>query len=308
MIQGARLSACLQIVNAVKGGNPVNFEKKQLSAGLYFVATPIGTARDITLRGLDILASADVIAAEDTRTAKRLMEIHGIPLGDRPVIAYHDHSGEKVRARLMKYIAGGKSVAYASEAGTPLVADPGYALGRAAIDAGVPVIGAPGPSAVIAALTVAGLPTDRFFFAGFPPNAKGARRKFIEEYADVPGTLVFYESPKRIQGMLGDLVQKLGGERQAAVCRELTKRFEEVSRGTLAELADAFADRSVKGEIVVLVDRARGVRVSDQSMEDALRDALKTMRMKDAATAVSEALGLPRRKVYQAALGMEKEK
>ncbi len=285
----------------------VNFEKKQLSAGLYFVATPIGAARDITLRGLDILASADVIAAEDTRTAKRLMEIHGIPLGDRPVIAYHDHSGEKVRARLMNFIAEGKSVAYASEAGTPLVADPGFALGRAAIEAGEPVIAAPGPSAVIAALTVGGLPTDRFFFAGFPPNAKGARRRFIEEYADVPGTLVFYESPKRIQGMLGDLVQVLGGERQAAVCRELTKRFEEVSRGTLAELADAFADRAVKGEIVVLVDRARGVQVSDQSMEDALRDALKTMRLKDAATAVSEALGLPRRKVYQAALGMEKE-
>jgi len=306
MIQGARLSACQQIVNAVKGGNPVNFEKKQLSAGLYFVATPIGTARDITLRGLDILASADVIAAEDTRTAKRLMEIHGIPLGDRPVIAYHDHSGDNVRARLMRYIADGKSVAYASEAGTPLVADPGFALGRAAIEAGETVISAPGPSAVIAALTVGGLPTDRFFFAGFPPNAKGARRKFIEEYADVPGTLVFYESPKRIQGMLGDLVQVLGGERQAAVCRELTKRFEEVSRGTLAELADAFAERSVKGEIVVLVDRARGVQVSDQSMEDALRDALKTMRLKDAATAVSEALGLPRRKVYQAALEMGK--
>ncbi len=284
----------------------MNFEKKQLSAGLYFVATPIGTARDITLRGLDILASADVIAAEDTRTAKRLMEIHGIPLGDRPVIAYHDHSGDNVRARLMRYIADGKSVAYASEAGTPLVADPGFALGRAAIEAGETVISAPGPSAVIAALTVGGLPTDRFFFAGFPPNAKGARRKFIEEYADVPGTLVFYESPKRIQGMLGDLVQVLGGERQAAVCRELTKRFEEVSRGTLAELADAFAERSVKGEIVVLVDRARGVQVSDQSMEDALRDALKTMRLKDAATAVSEALGLPRRKVYQAALEMGK--
>ena len=284
----------------------MNFEKKQLSAGLYFVATPIGTARDITLRGLDILASADVIAAEDTRTAKRLMEIHGIPLGDRPVIAYHDHSGDNVRARLMRYIADGKSVAYASEAGTPLVADPGFALGRAAIEAGETVISAPGPSAVIAALTVGGLPTDRFFFAGFPPNAKGARRKFIEEYADVPGTLVFYESPKRIQGMLGDLVQVLGEERQAAVCRELTKRFEEVSRGTLAELADAFAERSVKGEIVVLVDRARGVQVSDQSMEDALRDALKTMRLKDAATAVSEALGLPRRKVYQAALEMGK--
>jgi len=195
-----------------------NFEKKQLSAGLYFVATPIGAARDITLRGLDILASADVIAAEDTRTAKRLMEIHGIPLGDRPVISYHDHNGAQVRPRLMRLLNEGKSLVYVSEAGTPLVADPGYALARAAIDAGGQVIGAPGPSAVIAALTVAGLPTDRFFFAGFAPNAKGARRRFFEEFSEVPGTLVFYESPKRIHGMLGDLVQTLGGDRQAAVC------------------------------------------------------------------------------------------
>lgn len=292
----------------MKGPILANFEKKQLSAGLYFVATPIGAARDITLRGLDILASADVIAAEDTRTAKRLMEIHGIPLGDRPVIPYHDHNGAQVRPRLMRLLNEGKSLVYVSEAGTPLVADPGYALGRAAIDAGVQVIGAPGPSAVIAALTVAGLPTDRFFFAGFAPNAKGARRRFFEEFSEVPGTLVFYESPKRIHGMLGDLAQTLGGERQAAVCRELTKRFEEVSRGTLDELSAAFSDRTVKGEIVVLVDRARGIAVSDQSMEDALREALKTMRIKDAATVVSEALGIQRRKVYQAALELGKDK
>ena len=284
-----------------------NFEKKQLLAGLYFVATPIGAARDITLRGLDILASADVIAAEDTRTAKRLMEIHGIPLGDRPVISYHDHNGSQVRPRLMRLLNEGKSLVYVSEAGTPLVADPGYALGRAAIDAGIQVIGAPGPSAVIAALTVAGLPTDRFFFAGFAPNAKGARRRFFEEFAEVPGTLVFYESPKRIHGMLADLVQTLGGERQAAVCRELTKRFEEVSRGSLNELTQAFSDRTVKGEIVVLVDRARVSAVSDQTMEDALREALKSMRVKDAATAVSEALGIQRRKVYQAALELGKD-
>ena len=292
----------------MKGVILPNFENKQLSAGLYFVATPIGTARDITLRGLDILASADVIAAEDTRTAKRLMEIHGIPLGDRPVISYHDHNGTQVRPRLMRLLGEGKSLVYVSEAGTPLVADPGYALGRAAIEAGIQVIGAPGPSAVIAALTVAGLPTDRFFFAGFAPNAKGARRRFFEEFADVPGTLVFYESPKRIHKMLADLVHSLGGERQAAVCRELTKRFEEVTRGTLDELAEAFADRTVKGEIVVVVDRARVSAVSDQSMEDALSEALKTMRIKDAATAVSESLGIQRRKVYQAALALEKDK
>ncbi|WP_456386740.1 16S rRNA (cytidine(1402)-2'-O)-methyltransferase [Profundibacter sp.] len=285
-----------------------NFEKKQLTAGLYFVATPIGAARDITLRGLDILASADVIAAEDTRTAKRLMEIHGIPLGDRPVISYHDHNGGQVRPRLMRLLNEGKSLVYVSEAGTPLVADPGYALARAAIEADIQVIGAPGPSAVIAALTVAGLPTDRFFFAGFAPNTKAARQRFFEDFAEVPGTLVFYESPKRIHRMLSDLVQTLGGDRQAAVCRELTKRFEEVSRGTLDELVEAFSDRSVKGEIVVLVDRPRVGAVSDQSMEDALRDALKTMRIKDAATVVSEALGIPRRKVYQAALDFTKDK
>ena len=292
----------------MKGVILVNFEKRQLSAGLYYVATPIGAARDITLRGLDILASADVIAAEDTRTTKRLMEIHGIPLGDRPVISYHDHNGAKVRPRLMRLLNEGKSVVYVSEAGTPLVADPGYALARTAIDAGILVIGAPGPSAVIAALTVAGLPTDRFFFAGFAPNAKGARRRFFEEFAEVPGTLVFYESPKRIHGMLGDLAHTLGGDRQAAVCRELTKRFEEVSRGTLDELSADFSGRAVKGEIVVLVDRARRIAVSDQSMEDALREALKTMRIKDAATVVSEALGIQRRKVYQAALDIEKNK
>jgi len=291
----------------MEGRKLVNFEKKQLVAGLYFVATPIGAARDITLRALDILASADVIAAEDTRTLRRLMEIHGIPLADRNLIPYHDHNGDKVRPRLMRLLKEGKSIVYASEAGTPLVADPGFGLGRAVIDAGFLVIGAPGPSAVIAALTVAGLPTDRFFFAGFAPNATGARKKFFEEFAEVPGTLVFYESPKRVQGMLGDLVQTLGGQRQAVVCRELTKRFEEVSRGTLDELNAVFSVRSVKGEIVVLVDRAHRETASDQTMEDALRDALKTMRIKDAATLVSEALGIKRRKVYQAALAMEKE-
>lgn len=285
-----------------------NFEKKQLVAGLYFVATPIGAARDITLRGLDILASADVIAAEDTRTLRRLMDIHGIALQDRMLIPYHDHNGDKVRPRLMRLIEEGKSVAYASEAGTPLVADPGYGLARGVIDAGFAVIGAPGPSAVIAALTVGGLPTDRFFFAGFAPNATGARKNFFEEYANVPGTLVFYESPKRIHAMLGDLVVTLGGDRQAAVCRELTKRFEEVSRGTLDELHAQFSERSVKGEIVVLVDRVRTVGVSDQSMEDALREAMKTMRIKDAATAVAEALEMPKRKVYQAALALNKDK
>ncbi len=272
------------------------------------MATPIGTARDITLRGLDILASADVIAAEDTRTARRLMEIHGVPLEDRRIIAYHDHSGDGVRARLIRYIEDGKSVAYVSEAGTPLVADPGFALGRVVIEAELPVISAPGPSAVITALTVAGLPTDRFLFAGFAPTAKGKRVSFFEEFKSTPATLVFYESPKRLHAMLTVIADVLGGDRQAAVCRELTKKFEEITRGTLDELVIAFDGRSVKGEIVVVVDRPRGVVATAQTLDEALIEAMKTMRLKEASTVVAEALDLPRRQVYQAALELGKDK
>lgn len=278
-----------------------------LSPGLYFVATPIGAARDITLRALDILASADVLAAEDTRSLRHLMDIHGIALGDRPLIAYHDHNGEAVRPRLLRVLGEGKSLAYASEAGTPLVADPGYQLARAAIEAGHKVIAAPGPSAVLAALTVSGLPSDRFLFAGFPPPAAAARARWLAEIGEVPATLILYESPKRVSRLLANLAETLGGDRQAAVCRELTKRFEEVARGTLAELAADFADRTVKGEIVVLIDRARGRKVDAATMEDALREALETMSVKDAAAEVASALGLPRREVYQVALKLGAE-
>lgn len=283
------------------------FGAKPLAPGLYFVSTPIGAARDITLRGLDILASAEVIAAEDTRTLRHLMEIHGIALGHRPLIAYHDHNGEAARPRILRALAEGKSVAYASEAGTPLVADPGYQLGRAAIAEGYLVIAAPGPSAVLAALTVSGLPSDRFLFAGFPPNTKSARRKWLSDFAKTPATLIFYESPKRVGEMLTDCVQTFGEDREAAVCRELTKRFEEVRRGPLGQLAQAFEGVAVKGEIVVLIDRARGRTAGPEDIEAALRERLGRMSVKDAAAEVAEALGLPRREVYQAALAMEKE-
>lgn len=282
----------------------MNHAIRPLSAGLYFVATPIGTARDITLRALDILASADVIAAEDTRTARKLMEIHGVALNGRRLVAFHDHSGEGPVGKLVAEIQAGRSVAYVSEAGTPLVADPGYELGRAAIAAGLPVTSAPGASAVLAALTVSGLPTDRFAFVGFLPAARQQRETEIAALRDVPFTLVFYESPKRVHEMLGNLRDVLGDGRQAAICRELTKRFEEVTRGTLAELADAYADRNIKGELVVLVGRGGATDVADGDVTTALRDAMKTMRVKDAATVVAGALGLPRRQVYQIALSM----
>jgi 16S rRNA (cytidine1402-2'-O)-methyltransferase len=282
-------------------GNPTPL-KTRLPAGLHFLATPIGAARDITLRALDILNSADVLAAEDTRTLRHLMEIHGVALGDRPLVAYHEHNNGTALPRLLRAMAEGKSVAYASEAGTPLISDPGFQLGRAAIAEGFTVLSALGPSAVLCALTVSGLPSDRFMFAGFAPSTKSARETFLRDLVQVQATLILYESPKRIHQLLNDLVQILGEGRNAAVCRELTKRFEEVSRGTLAELVAAFEGRDVKGEIVVLIDRATQQVADAATVEQALDKALTHMSMKDAAAAVAQAYGLARRDVYQLAL------
>lgn len=284
----------------------VNHEVKPLAPGLYFVATPIGTARDITLRALDILASADVIAAEDTRSMKRLLEIHGVPLGKRPVLAYHDHNGDKVRPRLLSYLAEGKSVAYASEAGTPLIADPGFDLGRVVRSEGYLVTAAPGPSAVIDALNISGLPTDRFMFAGFLPNSQKARQSELSKLVDIPATLVFYESPKRVAQMLVDAEKVFGGHRQAALCRELTKKFEECLNGTLAELVAEVEQRQLKGECVVLIDRKSAEDDGEINPEEALREALKTMSVRDASEVVSQATGIGKRKIYQLALEIGK--
>lgn len=283
----------------------VNPIKSKLPPGLYLIATPIGTARDITLRALDILASADVLAAEDTRSLRKLMEIHGVALGDRPLVAYHDHNGDRARPRLLAALAAGKSVAYASEAGTPMVADPGFDLGRAVVEAGHALISAPGPSAVITALTLAGLPTDQFHFAGFLPNTSSKRKSALKTLAQVPGTLVFYESPKRVAAMLCDAAEVLGGERRAVVARELTKKFEEVLPGTLTELSERCAKRTLKGECVVLIDRGHSPSVSEADIEQKLRAALETLSVRDAADQVSAELGMKRRQVYQLALKLE---
>ncbi|WP_171130828.1 MULTISPECIES: 16S rRNA (cytidine(1402)-2'-O)-methyltransferase [unclassified Ruegeria] len=284
----------------------MNFVKTKLNAGLYFVATPIGTARDITLRALDVLASADVVAAEDTRSLRRLMEIHGIPLEGRRIQAYHDHSGAGAREKILDALRDGKSVAYASEAGMPLIADPGYDLGRQASEAGFMVTCAPGPSAALTALTLAGLPTDAFFFAGFLPNATGARKARIEALRDIPGTLVFYESPKRLAACLSDMADVLGGDRQVAICRELTKKFEEVRRGTLAQLASDYESTTVKGEVVLLVDRSHSPSVNESDVDQALKDALESHSVRDAADLVAQMYKLPRRPIYQKALKLGK--
>jgi 16S rRNA (cytidine1402-2'-O)-methyltransferase len=277
-------------------------EGGRLAAGLYLVATPIGAARDITLRALDILTTADVLAAEDTRTLRHLMEIHGIPVAGRTMVAYHDHNDAAARPRLLAALREGKSVAYASEAGTPLVSDPGYQLAREAMAEGLTVLAAPGASAVLAALTVSGIGSDRFTFMGFLPSKAAARRGVLKEAKGFASSLIFYESPHRLKESLRDMADGLGTQRQAAVCRELTKRFEEVVRGTLGELADLFAEREVKGEIVVVVDRGSVETASEEDVDMALRQALQTSPVKVAASQVAERFGLPRRELYQRAL------
>ncbi len=280
----------------------VKVEKRKLSAGLYFVATPIGTARDITLHALDILTSADIIAAEDTRSMRKLLDIHGIALGGRPVVSYHDHSSEKSRNALIENVKNGQSVAYASEAGTPLIADPGYHLVQDAYDADVPLYSAPGPSAIIVALTLAGMPTDRFLFEGFLPNSQNQRRTQLQELSDIPATLVFYESPKRVAAMLKDAAEVLGAERHGAVCRELTKKFEQVRRGSLQDLAEQAVNDPPRGEIVVIIDRNRSDKNKDLDLDSEIRKALTHMSVKDTADAVAKAFGLKKRDVYQRVL------
>jgi 16S rRNA (cytidine1402-2'-O)-methyltransferase len=230
------------------------------------------------------------------------MDIHGVPRDGKRFVAYHDHSGPAERARIVGAVRDGQAVAYVSEAGTPLVADPGYQLARAMIAEGLPVTAAPGPSAVLAALTVSGLPSDRFLFAGFAPNSGAARETFLVELARSDATVILYEAPGRVKELLATAVRVMGPERRAVVARELTKKFEEVRRGTLAELVTSVEDRPPKGEIVVLIDRAGDEAAGEEEIDMALRQAMETMRIKDAATAVAGALGLPRRQVYQRAL------
>ncbi len=278
-----------------------------LAPGLYLIATPIGTARDITLRALDLLRTADVLVAEDTRSLKRLMDIHGLALAGRPLLSYHDHNGARIRPHLLRRIEAGQSVLYASEAGSPMVADPGYDLVHDVIEAGLPLVCAPGPSAVITALCLSGLPTDRFLFAGFLPPAESRRKTALQELAEVPATLVFYESPRRILAVLRTMGEVLGETRQAVLCREMTKKFEEVRRGTLRELAEQLDGREIKGELVLLVARGQARAASAEEVNAALVQALREMSVRDAAETVAQNFGLKKRDVYQKALALRQD-
>ena len=285
----------------------VNYKSIKLSPGLYFVSTPIGSARDITLRALDILANADVLAAEDTRTLKKLLEIHKIPMKNRILISYHDHNGSKARPKLLAHLEQGKSIAYTSEAGTPLIADPGFSLLTGVISAENNVTSAPGPCALIAALTVGGLPTDRFCFEGFLPNNKSQRELKFRQLQSYRGTLIFYESAKRLKDTLVKALEIFGEARQAVVCREITKKFEDIKRGNLKELSAFYSDKNVKGEIVLLIAGAVDFDTDQSKIEQYVKDALRSMSVKDSAEAVALAFNVPRRDVYQIALKIKSD-
>lgn len=274
-----------------------------LEPGLYLVATPIGAARDITLRALDVLNSADLLAAEDTRVMRHLMDIHGIPLRGRRIVSYHDHNAARARPALMGALAEGRSLAYASDAGTPLVADPGYRLARDAALGGFRIHAVPGASAALAALTLSGLPSDRFLFAGFPPPTRAARASWLRQWTGLDATVILFESPRRVNQTLEELCE-IDPNRVTVVARELTKKFEEVIRGTAAELAADPRMAALKGEVVMLLDRAPPQRVGEVDLRAALHARLETMTVKDAAREVAQELGLARRDVYQAALAM----
>ena len=275
-----------------------------LACGLHVVATPIGNLRDITLRALETLGAADLIACEDTRVTRKLLDHYGIAT---PLTPYHEHNAEAARPKILARLAGGAAVALVSDAGTPLVSDPGFKLVRAARAEGHAVFAAPGASAVLAALTVSGLPSDRFVFEGFLPPREGARRNRIAEIKGIPATLILFETGPRLSAALADLVQGLG-PRAAAVCRELTKLHEEVRRGDLATLAaDYAAAAEPRGEIVIVIAPPPAPQPDTADLDTLLRQALKRLSVKEAVAEIAAVTGEPRRHVYQRALELVEE-
>ncbi|HML14481.1 MAG TPA: 16S rRNA (cytidine(1402)-2'-O)-methyltransferase [Xanthobacteraceae bacterium] len=277
-----------------------------LAPGLYLVATPIGNLRDVSLRALEILAGADVIACEDTRVTRKLLSHYGIAT---PLTPYHDHNAATARPKLVARLGEGARVALVSDAGTPLISDPGYRLVRAAQAAGHPVTAAPGASAVLAALAVAGLPTDRFFFEGFLPAKEAARRARIAALARIPASLVLFETGPRLAAALADLAAGLGA-REAAICRELTKLHEEVRRGSLSELAHGYrALPAPRGEIVIVTaPPPEEGPVGAEEVDALLRHALARLSVKDAVDEVAGLSGQPRRDVYRRALALKADR
>ncbi|MBI3701388.1 MAG: 16S rRNA (cytidine(1402)-2'-O)-methyltransferase [Afipia sp.] len=274
--------------------------------GLYLVATPIGNLGDITLRALETLAGVDIVACEDTRITHRLMERYAIAASLTP---YHDHNATTARPKILEKLSQGASVALVSDAGTPLISDPGFKLVREACAAGFEVAALPGPSSVLAALSVAALPTDRFFFEGFLPAKQGARRSRLEELSRIDATLVLFESGSRVQESLQDIAIAMG-QREVAICRELTKLHEDVRRATVFELAASAATLETRGEFVLVIAPPpdNSAKLSDGDLDELLRASLKHDSVKDAVANAMEVSGRPRREIYARALELAKDK
>jgi 16S rRNA (cytidine1402-2'-O)-methyltransferase len=284
---------------------PPPLSDKPLESGLYVVSTPIGNLRDITLRALDVLAQADLVLAEDTRVTAKLLNAYGLKAR---LERYDEHAAEAVRPKVLEALRGGGRVALVSDAGTPLISDPGYRLARAAAEQGSPVYPIPGASALLAALTGAGLPTDRFLFAGFPPPKSTGRRAFFEELKGIRATLVFYEGGSRTAASLKDMAAVFGPHRLACVARELTKLYETFLRGPLGELAADSRLADPRGEIVILVGPGEEPPATAEDADAALIEALTRMGPADAASEVSKILGLKRRDLYRRALELKGER
>ena len=274
---------------------------QRLEGGLYLVSTPIGNSRDMTLRSIDVLGEASLLVAEDTRSLLRLMSIHGIQLNGRSMISYHDFSSSRKLDRVIRELKSEHSVALVAEAGTPLISDPGFKLVRAAIHDGLPVIPIPGPTALIAALTISGLAPDQFHFAGFLPSNESGRKKLLEDLRFAKVTLIFFEAPSRVRAAMQSMAEIFGEDRKAAICRELTKVHEETVRGSLGELSALPADKTLKGEIVIIVDRCADSFALDD-IDDVLALALERKSLKEAVAEVSAVFGVSRKIVYKKAL------
>lgn len=282
----------------------VNQTGVQLVPGLYVVATPIGNLRDVTLRALDVLGAVDVIACEDTRITRRLLERYGITT---PMISHHEHNAGSVRPKLLARLQAGQRVALVSDAGTPLISDPGYRLVREAANAGHRILPVPGASATLAALSVAGLPTDRYTFVGFLPEKPTGRRNTLTELSKIKGSLVIYESARRLPASIADIANAMP-DREIAVARELTKRFEEVRRGLAPDLAAHYQrEGPPKGEVVLVIGPAPPGVPNIDEVDAPLRALLETMSVRDASTAVATMTGVPKREVYTRALALTKQ-
>ncbi len=275
-----------------------------LPPALYLVSTPIGNLGDISLRALATLGAADIVLCEDTRHSRKLFSAYGL---HGRLQAYHDFSGERERARIIEELAKGKSVALISDAGTPLIADPGYKLVRDAISQGIPIFAIPGASAILTALVASGLSTDQFFFAGFLPPKDGARRAALEKLTAIPGTLVFYESGTRLLGTL-EAIALLFPDRSVTVARELTKFYEEFLRGAPRDLIESMANTPLQGEFVLLIEAGKIAAPTEGDITEALAHALKSASVKEAVEEVAEGLGVSRKIVYNLALRMKGKK